>query len=294
MTRLLTDTDSLADEAAWSEEFESDNELTDEALARVSPDKPRANQAPPGGKLMVCATPIGNLGDITRRVIQALTQADAILAEDTRVAARLCRHLQIKTPLERCDEHVIRQRTASIVERIRSGECLAYVSDAGTPAISDPGASLVAAVRAAGLTVEVLPGPSAVLTALVASGFTATNFYFAGFFPRKKAGRLTMLTSLAELNAALVFFESPNRVVAALQAIEEVFPDRLVCLAREMTKLYEEVLVDTASELLSILEARARPLKGEVVVVIDGTAKPAAKTHVDKYGDLANMLRGTT
>jgi len=239
------------------------------------------------GALIVCATPIGNLGDITGRVVEALAAADAILAEDTRVTRRLLAHLDIHTPLERCDENVIRSRCDDLVARIAAGQRLALVSDAGTPAVSDPGAALVAAVRAAGLTVEVLPGASSVLTALVASGFVAPAFYFGGFLPRKGGERSALLRELAALPANLVFFESAARTMASLATIAEALPDRRVCLARELTKLHEEVLIDDAAALLAELEARriaGQPLKGEVVLVIEAPGKPAAREHVDKYG----------
>ncbi|MDR2957563.1 MAG: 16S rRNA (cytidine(1402)-2'-O)-methyltransferase, partial [Coriobacteriales bacterium] len=206
--------------------------------------KPEEPKQP--GKLIICSTPIGNLKDISLRVIEALGQVDAVLAEDTRVTCKLLNHLKINPPLERCDENVIRSRLDSLVERILDGENLAYVSDAGTPSVSDPGAVLVSAVRDKGLTVEVLPGASAVLTALVASGFTAPGFYFGGFLPRKAEKQAKLFEQLASLPAVLVFFESPHRVMATLKAIELAYPNRRVCLARELTKLYEEVLIDTA------------------------------------------------
>ena len=238
------------------------------------------------GCLIVCATPIGNLGDITYRVVEALTEADSILAEDTRVTRRLLNHLGIDKTLERCDENTIRQRIDGIVARIASGERLAYVSDAGTPSISDPGAPLIAAVRAAGLGVEVLPGASALLTALVASGFYASSFYFGGFLSRTDSQRKTLFTQLASLPAVLVFYESPHRIVASLEVIAEVFPDRQVCLARELTKLHEEVLVQSASGLIGMLKTRqaeGQALKGEMVLLIDMPPKKPERVHVDKY-----------
>jgi len=238
------------------------------------------------GRLIVCSTPIGNLGDITQRVIQALEQADAVLAEDTRVTRRLLTHLNIHTKLERCDEHVIRERAGQLIARIAAGQVLALVSDAGTPAVSDPGAVLVAAVRAAGLPVEVLPGASAVLTALVASGFAAQSFYFAGFLPRRSQQRQALLIQLAELPAVLIFYESAQRTLATLSAIAAVFPDRQICLARELTKLYEEVLVDSADALQGLImerEQSKQPLKGEIVLLVEAPAKSTAKIHVDKY-----------
>jgi len=239
------------------------------------------------GCLYVCATPIGNLGDITMRVIEALNDADAILAEDTRVARRLLSHLKISKPIERCDENVIRERSDDLVKRIAAGKRLALISDAGTPAVSDPGAVLVKAVRTAGLAVEVLPGASAVLTALVASGFQTSSFLFSGYLPRKAGEKRALLDQLSQLSAVLVFFESPHRTKASLQAFADAFPDRVVCLARELTKLHEEVLVGLASELIQIIEERegaGQTLKGEIVLLVDApSARQEVREHVDKY-----------
>ncbi|MDR2106188.1 MAG: 16S rRNA (cytidine(1402)-2'-O)-methyltransferase [Coriobacteriales bacterium] len=265
------------------------------------------------GILSICATPIGNLGDLTLRVIDTLKAASLILAEDTRVARRLLTHLGIHAKVERCDENTIRQRSPRIIEQLRQGARIAYVSDAGTPGIADPGAHLVAAVRQAGLALEVLPGPSAVLTALVASGFEATSFYFGGFLPRKRAQATATLKSLATLDAALVFFESPHRTAASLAVIAELFPEREVTLARELTKLHEEVLRAPAPQLARQIAEREqgapapaprgkqntsapasrggqavcpRPLKGEVVLVIAPPDRRQAqrRVHKDKYG----------
>jgi 16S rRNA (cytidine1402-2'-O)-methyltransferase len=239
------------------------------------------------GILWICATPIGNLGDITVRVAEALGSADLILAEDTRVTRRLLDHLGIATRPERCDENVIRQRSPQIIERIEAGDKVAYVSDAGTPGIADPGMHLVAAAREAACAVEVLPGASAVLCALVASGFVAPAFYFGGFLPRRQTRIVAVLRQLEALEASLVFYESPRRVAASLACIAEVFSGREVVVAREMTKLYEEVLRAPAPELAALIAGRereGRPLKGEVVIVIGPPAKKqTARAHRDKY-----------
>jgi 16S rRNA (cytidine1402-2'-O)-methyltransferase len=247
------------------------------------------------GKLIVCATPIGNLGDITLRVIEALSNADAVLAEDTRVTRKLLNHLGIDRPLERCDENIIRRRADALVARIAAGESLAYVSDAGTPAISDPGAILVAAVREAGLPVEVLPGASAVLTALVASGFNAPSFYFGGYLPRKTGEKTELLKQLADLSAVLVFFESPHRTLASLEVLSEIFPTRKVCLARELTKFHEEVVVELPGGLIQMIKERdesGQTLKGEVVILVDLPARQAPRTHVDKYAERGGASSG--
>jgi 16S rRNA (cytidine1402-2'-O)-methyltransferase len=246
-----------------------------------------AHSASGAGGLSICATPIGNLGDLTLRVIETLKASDLIFAEDTRVARRLLSHLDIHTKLERCDENTIRQRSSGIVERIRQGSRVVFISDAGMPGVADPGAYLVAAVREAGLLLEVLPGPSAVLTALVASGFAARSFYFGGFLPRKRAQLAKTLEALVHLDAALVFFESPHRACASLAVIAELFSEREVVLARELTKLHEEVLCAPAPELARQIAERehdGQPLRGEVTLVIAPPPKPhTPRTHQDKY-----------
>jgi 16S rRNA (cytidine1402-2'-O)-methyltransferase len=262
---------------------------TEGALDKQIEGEPDGRAKGEPGILSLCATPIGNLGDLTLRVIETLEAADLVLAEDTRVARRLLSHLGIRASVERCDENTIRQRSARVVERVAQGWRVAYVSDAGTPTVADPGSHLVAAVRQAGLPVEVLPGPSAVLTALVASGLTGQAFYFGGFLPRRHARIIATLEALAALDATLVFFESPRRAAAALAAIAEVFPEREVVLARELTKLHEEVLCDNAPALAQRITAReqgGRPLKGEVVIVIAAPTRPGTRRiHRDKYKD---------
>lgn len=221
------------------------------------------------GKLTIVPTPIGNLGDITERALDALREADAVCAEDTRVTGKLLAALGIDGKrLERLDENVMGERSAQIVERVRQGERIAYCSDAGMPGVSDPGARLVAAAREAGVPIEVLPGPTAAATAYVASGTTAQAFYFGGFFPRKDKARADLLDSLRDLDAALVFYESPNRIVGALGAIADAYPTRKVAVCRELTKLHEEVVRASAPDLASDFAAR-ESVKGEIVIVID-------------------------
>ncbi|MDP2234759.1 MAG: 16S rRNA (cytidine(1402)-2'-O)-methyltransferase [Actinomycetota bacterium] len=226
----------------------------------------------PDGRLLVCATPIGNLADVTLRVLDALRDADAIEAEDTRVSRKLLARYQIATPLERYDEHTAAQRTPELVERIAAGATVALVTDAGTPGVSDPGVRLVDACIEAGLPVEVLPGPSAIVTALVASGLPTHAFFFGGFLPRKAGERRVRLAGLAALDATLVFFESPRRTAATLAAIAEALPGRRAAVARELTKVYEEVVRGEVGELAAALAERE--LKGEVVVLI---GPPSAK-----------------
>lgn len=224
------------------------------------------------GKLIIVPTPIGNLGDMTLRSLEALRTADTVCAEDTRVTGKLLAHFDIRKPLERLDEAMIGAKAAGLMERVAAGAVVAYCSDAGMPGVSDPGLRLVAAARDAGVPVEVLPGASAAACAYVASGTVCPRFYFGGFFPRKAGEQRTVLEKLRGLDAALVFYESPNRLVAALAAIAEVLPWREVAVCRELTKLHEEVARAMAAELAERFAARAEEpggIRGEIALVID-------------------------
>lgn len=219
------------------------------------------------GRLYIVGTPIGNLGDLTPRAADAFRAADAICCEDTRVTAKLLAHLEISRPLIRCDENVIATRAPEIVERVLAGEIVAFASDAGMPSVSDPGQVLVDAAREAGADVEVIPGPSACVTALVASGIPCEHFFFEGFLPRKNGERVRRLQELVPVPGALLFYESPHRVAASLDAIAQVFPARTVALCRELTKLHEEVLRDRAPQLADAVRERGE-LRGEMVIVV--------------------------
>ena len=225
------------------------------------------------GKLIICPTPIGNLGDMTERALEALRSADAVCAEDTRVTGKLLAAYCIEKRIERLDEALIGERAASLVERVGAGEVIAYCSDAGMPGVSDPGLRLVRAARDADVPVEVLPGPTAVATAYVASGSANPRFYFGGFFPRKDAERRATVESLRALDAALLFYESPNRLVAALDALAAVLPHREIAVCRELTKLHEEVVRGPLPQVRDVFAAREQEgagIKGEIVLVIDG------------------------
>jgi 16S rRNA (cytidine1402-2'-O)-methyltransferase len=219
------------------------------------------------GRLVVCATPIGNLGDVTLRVLDALRSADTIAAEDTRVTRKLLARYEIETRLERCDEHTVERQTPALVERMLGGEVIALCSDAGTPGVSDPGARLVDACIDAGVQVEVLPGASAILAALVASGLPTHAFYFGGFLPRKAGERLRALDALSSLDATLVFYESPHRSAATLAALAESLPGRRAALARELTKMHEEVVRGAIEDVAAQIASR-ESLKGEVVLLV--------------------------
>jgi 16S rRNA (cytidine1402-2'-O)-methyltransferase len=233
----------------------------------------------PDGRLVVCATPIGNLGDVTLRVLETLRAADMVEAEDTRVTRKLFGRYEIKTPLESYHAKNLERRTPEVVARVASGQVVALVSDAGTPGVSDPGAHLVDVCLAAGLTVEVLPGASAILAALVASGLPTHAFYFGGFLPRKAGERRRALGSLSALDATLVFYESPRRTAATLATLAEVFPGRAAVVARELTKLYEEVARGEVGELSTAFAERE--LKGEVVLLVGPPARGTSQATAD-------------
>jgi 16S rRNA (cytidine1402-2'-O)-methyltransferase len=213
--------------------------------------------------LSVCATPIGNLEDVTLRVLRALREADVVLCEDTRHTRRLLDRHGIDAPLLSYHEHNEATRVHELVPRLQAGERIALVSDAGMPAISDPGARLIAAAIAADVVVTVLPGPSAVETALVASGLAGDSYAFVGFLPRRERERRALLESLSE--GVVVAFESPQRLPATLRALAELAPERPLAVCRELTKVHEEVVRGTAAEVARRFES---PSRGEVVVVI--------------------------
>lgn len=236
------------------------------------------------GRLIIVGTPIGNLGDLTPRVAQAFEAADAIYCEDTRVTSKLLAHLGISRPLVRCDENVIASRSPELIGRMLAGDVIAFASDAGMPSVSDPGQVLVDAAREAGVDVEVIPGPSACVTALVASGIPCEHFYFEGFLPRKHGERVRRLSQLAAIPGALLFYESPHRLAASLEALAEVFPARQVALCRELTKLHEEVLRAQAPYLLEQVRERGE-LKGEMVLVV-------APPSEEELAAFASMMPG--
>lgn len=219
------------------------------------------------GMLSMVGTPIGNLADASPRVLDTLRAANLLLCEDTRHSSRLLAHFNIRVPLRRADEHVLEGVIEEVLTRIASGERVAFVSDAGMPGVSDPGQRLVDAALEAGLPLEVIPGPSAVTCALVASGLPMQHFFFEGFLPRKSGAIARRLTELALVPGALVFYESPRRVLRTLEHIAQCMPERKVALVRELTKLHEEVVRDVAPNLLEALRERDE-IKGECVIVV--------------------------
>jgi 16S rRNA (cytidine1402-2'-O)-methyltransferase len=231
------------------------------------------------GALVVCPTPIGNLGDVTLRVLDELRTAAVIACEDTRRTLTLLDRHGIAAPRVSLTEHNEAARIPVLLERMRAGERVALVSDAGTPTVSDPGARLVAAAVEAGLTVEVLPGASAVTTAATASGLAGDGFAFCGFLPRTPAGIGGLLDRLDAAGLAVVAFESPRRLPATLRLLAERDPDRRAAVCRELTKLHEEIVRGTAAELAERYATEAA--RGEIVLVVGGAperegADPAA------------------
>ncbi len=223
------------------------------------------------GKLYLVPTPIGNLGDMTFRAVELLKEVDLVLAEDTRTSGKLLKHFDIDTPLQSHHMHNEHKRLDSLIGKLRAGATFALISDAGTPAISDPGFLLVRACVQAGVEVECLPGATAFVPALVNSGLPTDRFVFEGFLPPKK-GRLTRLQLLAEESRTLVFYESPHRLSKTLgQLVEHFGEDRQASVSRELSKLYGETLRGSLRELLEHFEAT--PPKGELVVVVAGKDK---------------------
>jgi len=219
-------------------------------------------------KLFIVPTPIGNLEDMTLRAVRILKEADAILAEDTRTSGVLLKHYDISRPLWKYHMHNEHQVLQHVVSEILGGKTLALITDAGTPAISDPGFLLVRECIKNGIEVECLPGATAFVPALVDSGFPINRFVYEGFLPQKK-GRMTMLNLLKEEERAIVFYESPHRLVKTLHELKKYFgEEREVCVCRELSKKFEEHKIGTLTEVADYYEAH--PPKGEIVVVIKG------------------------
>ncbi len=236
--------------------------------------------------LAVCATPIGNLEDVTLRVLRELGEADLVLCEDTRRTRVLLERHGIRARLVSYHEHNEAERTAEVLPRLEAGERVALVTDAGLPAISDPGARLVAAALAAGVPMTVLPGPSAVETALVASGFFAERYQFVGYLPRGAAALAALWHDLASWPWALVAFESPRRLPATLRSLAEALPDRSIAVCRELTKQFEEVVRGTAREVAAHY---GEPPKGEITLVVDA-GEPVPPDVADAARAVAELV----
>lgn len=223
------------------------------------------------GRLYIVPTPIGNLEDMTFRAIRVLKEADLILAEDTRTSGKLLKHFDIETRMQSHHMHNEHRMIESLVQKIASGETIALISDAGTPAVSDPGFLLVRACVEEGFDVECLPGATAFVPALVNSGLPNDRFVFEGFLPEKK-GRQTRFMFLAEETRTMIFYVSPHKLLKTLQEFSTYFgADRQICVSRELSKLHEENVRGSVAEVLAHFEAK--PPKGEIVVIVAGKGK---------------------
>ena len=225
----------------------------------------------------VVGTPIGNLSDMSPRAIEVLQNVDLIAAEDTRVFSKLAQHFDIKTKVVSCHEHNERDVIDSLIEKVQSGISLATVSDAGMPAISDPGFRLVRAARAAGVPVYMVPGPTAVISALVLSGFPTDRFTFCGFFDEKKVREDN------KIRHTIIYYESPNRIMDTIKTLASVMPERQIAIVREITKIHEETIIGYPSDLMNI-----EPPRGEIVLVV--APAPDKKMSDEEISEIVNDI----
>ena len=226
------------------------------------------------GILFIVATPIGNLDDITFRAVEVLKSVDIVFAEDTRHSKKLLQHLNITKPIRAFHDHNEREKTKAIIGEIHSGKSIALISDAGTPLISDPGYFLVAQAKKECLRVVPIPGPSALITALSASGLASDRFTFLGFLPSKKTARVKLLKSLINRTETSIFYESPKRILATLTDMHRIFGDnREVCLAKELTKVFETIQTDSIPNLIKYLNIDKSHQKGEFVILVSANDK---------------------
>jgi 16S rRNA (cytidine1402-2'-O)-methyltransferase len=239
------------------------------------------------GKLIICSTPIGNLGDITLRVIDVLKQVDLIAAEDTRRTRKLLNHFSINTPTLSYHKFNEKERTGQIINRINMGMNIALVSDSGTPAISDPGQAIISACIDAGIKVEISPGVDSVVPALVLSGFDTSSFCFCGFAPRRNRDIEKWALRLKDETRTMVVFESPKRIIKLLDMLANDFPKRNIALIRELTKVHEEVIRGSVEEVLG--KIRSQEIRGEVVLVIEGEEDKIQGEKVREDDLMANL-----
>ena len=226
------------------------------------------------GTLFIVATPIGNLDDISFRAVEILKNVDLVLAEAPRHSKKLLLHLDISKTIRAFHEHNEREKTKAIISEIRSGKSIALISDAGTPLISDPGYFLVAQAKKEGLKVVPIPGPSALITALSASGLASNSFTFLGFLPSKQTARVKLLKSLVNRTETIIFYESPKRILATFTDMHRIFGDsREVCLSKELTKVFETIKTGSIPYLIDYLTIDQNHQKGEFVILISATNK---------------------
>ncbi|WP_317201360.1 16S rRNA (cytidine(1402)-2'-O)-methyltransferase [Janthinobacterium sp.] len=250
-----------------------------------------AHQTYPISTLYVVATPIGNVTDISLRALHLLSLVNAVACEDTRNTAHLMTRFGLNKPLIAAHQHNEREVAELLIARLQAGERIALVSDAGTPAVSDPGARIVDAVRAAGLRVLPLPGASAAITAISASGLLNDQFYFVGFLPAKAKQRENMLTGLRTVSATMVFYEAPHRILDCAGALAAVFePSRQVVFARELTKMFEEIHRCPLSEAVAWIEADPHREKGEYVILLEGATAAQDAEEAEAERILAILL----
>lgn len=240
------------------------------------------------GKIFICGTPIGNLGDISSRLAESLESADIIYSEDTRITSKLLTHLKIEKPIKRLDENIIDKHAPFVVDEAKAGSFIAYCTDAGMPGVSDPGLKLVDTALNEGVEVEVVPGPSALINAYVASGFTNQSFYFGGFLPKKENAKSEILIDASKLNAVLIFYESPKRLVETLKNVAEIFPDTSVSVCRELTKVHEEIVRGNSCDVFEEFADR-ESIKGEIVICIDSHGKEKS-SDMESVNKLAKYL----
>ena len=243
------------------------------------------------GTLYVVATPIGNLEDITNRALRVLREVDIIACEDTRHTRKLLNHYGIKTKVTSYHDHNERERTVELLQALASGANVAIVSDAGTPSISDPGFRLVSEAGAQDITVVALPGPTALIAALVASGLPTDEFFFAGFLPARSGARRTRLAELREIPATLIFYEAPHRIAATLRDAVEILGEREAVIARELTKIHEEIARGRLSELAERFSS-AEKARGEIVLLIDRTPIESELKDAAEVRTIATLVAG--
>lgn len=240
------------------------------------------------GKLYICATPIGNLEDITLRVLKILKEVDFIAAEDTRHTIKLLNHYDIKNNLISYHGHNEKRRSSQIIEKLISGESCALVSDAGMPGISDPGAVIIKEAILNNVEVVVLPGATAFVSALVMSGFETDRFVFEGFLPHKRGDKISALEKIYNENRTIIFYESPHRLIDTLKAMIAVFGSRQLSVSREITKKFEETVRGDLGEVLDYFEGKE--IKGEFVLVVKGNEAPIKEVSIDIDKYLIELL----
>ena len=251
-----------------------------------------SHQNVPASTLYVIATPIGNIGDISLRALHILGLADLIACEDTRTSKQLLSGYGLSSELVSAHKHNEREAAGYLIERLKRGERIALVSDAGTPAVSDPGARIVDAVREAGLNVVPVPGSSAAITALSASGLLDEHFLFYGFLPTKNAQRKDALKTLTDTRATLIFYEAPHRIEETLNALADIFePARRIVIARELTKLFEEIHRCTMAEVMDWFKSDPNHKKGEFVLLVEGAQPVSDDINTESHRVLSCQYR---